>query len=53
MAKSLTEVIGQPAVDQIHEAIRVAWQAGYDQAMIDLQNHEQHLNDIVAEDIGE
>ena len=53
MAKSLTETIGQPATDALHEAIRVAWQAGYDQALIDLQNHEHHLANLVAEDIGE
>jgi hypothetical protein len=53
MAKTLTETIGQPATDALHEAIRVAWQAGYDQALIDLQNHEQHISDIIAEDIGE
>ena len=53
MAKTLTETIGQHATDALHEAIRVAWQAGYDQAMIDLQNHEQHISQLVAEDIGE
>jgi len=53
MAKSLTETIGQPATDALHEAIRIAWQAGYDQALIDLQNHEHHIADLVAEDIGE
>jgi flagellar biosynthesis/type III secretory pathway protein FliH len=53
MAKSLTDTIGERATDALHEAIRIAWQAGYDQALIDLQNHEQHMSQLVAEDIGE
>ena len=40
MTKRLTEVIGEQATDALHEAIRVAWQAGYDQALLDLDQHE-------------
>lgn len=39
MSKSLTEVIGEQATDALHEAIRVAWQAGYDQALLDNEQH--------------
>lgn len=37
MTLSLTETIAQPATDALHEAIRVAWQSGYDQALLDMQ----------------
>ena len=53
MTKTITEAIGERTTDALHEAIRIAWQAGYDQALIDLKNHEHHLSEIVAEDIGE
>jgi len=53
MTQSFTEKLMQPAVDQIQSALQIAYQAGYDQAMIDLQNHEQHISQLVAEDIGE
>jgi acetoin utilization deacetylase AcuC-like enzyme len=35
MTQSLTEVIGEQATNALHEAIRVAWQAGYDAALMD------------------
>ena len=41
MTQSLTEVIGEQATNALHEAIRVAWQAGYDAALTD--NTEQEL----------
>ena len=41
MTQSLTEVIGEQATNALHEAIRVAWQAGYDAALMD--NKEQEL----------
>lgn len=44
MSLSLTETIAQPATDALHEAIRVAWQAGYDAALMD--NKEQELADL-------
>jgi hypothetical protein len=53
MTQSFTEKLMQPAVDQIQSALQIAYQAGYDQAMIDMQNHEQHISQLVAEDIGE
>lgn len=53
MTKTITEAIGEHATDALHEAIRIAWQAGYDQALIDLQNHEHHISNLIAEDIGE
>jgi len=53
MGKSLTETIGEQATDALHEAIRVAWQAGYDQALIHMQEHEQHVSNLIAEDVGE
>jgi len=53
MTQSFTEKLMQPAIDQIQTALQVAYQAGYDQALIDLQNHEHHISEIIAEDIGE
>jgi uncharacterized protein (DUF2267 family) len=53
MSRTLTETIGEHATNALHEAIRIAWQAGYDQALIDMQEHEQHISQLVAEDIGE
>jgi hypothetical protein len=53
MSQSFTEKLMQPAIDQIQGALQIAYQAGYDQALIDLQNHEQHMSQLVAEDIGE
>jgi hypothetical protein len=44
MTQSLTEVIGEQATNALHEAIRVAWQAGYDAALMD--NKEQDLADL-------
>ncbi len=44
MTQSLTEVIGEQATNALHEAIRVAWQAGYDAALMD--NKEQGLADL-------
>jgi flagellar biosynthesis/type III secretory pathway protein FliH len=53
VSRTLTETIGEHATNALHEAIRIAWQAGYDQALIDMQEHEQHISQLVAEDIGE
>ena len=41
MTQSLTQVIGEQATNALHEAIRVAWQAGYDAALMD--NKEQQF----------
>jgi uncharacterized protein (DUF2267 family) len=38
---TMTELIAQRTIDGLHEAIRVAWQAGYDQAMCDMNMREQ------------
>jgi hypothetical protein len=46
---SLTQTIAQPATDALHEAIRVAWQAGYDCALMDAQNSEHHIADQMKE----
>jgi len=32
----MTEQLGERATDALHEAIRIAWQAGYDQALTDI-----------------
>jgi hypothetical protein len=40
MTQSLTEVIGEQATNALHEAIRVAWQAGYDAALMDDKEQE-------------
>jgi hypothetical protein len=53
MAKSLTETIGEKATDALHEAIRIAWQAGYDQALADIEARENHYLQLVREDKGE
>jgi uncharacterized protein (DUF2267 family) len=53
MPKSMTEQLGERATDALHEAIRIAWQAGYDQALMDLQAHEQRVLTLVREDKGE
>ena len=53
MTQSLTEIIGQQATDALHEAIRVAWQAGYDAALMDdykkAKNVEEHYLSLVKE----
>jgi hypothetical protein len=36
MALSNAEKIAQKTTDALHEAIRLAWQAGYDQALQDM-----------------
>lgn len=41
MTKTLTETIGEQATDALHEAIRIAWQAGYDQALLEAQENEE------------
>jgi len=46
---SLTETIAQPATDALHEAIRVAWQAGYDCALMDANNTGQYGLRLVKE----
>jgi hypothetical protein len=46
---SLTETIAQPATDALHEAIRVAWQAGYDCALMDADNTEGYYLRLVKE----
>ena len=46
---SLTETIAQPATDALHEAIRVAWQAGYDCALMDAEGREQYSLRLVKE----
>ena len=37
MTQTITEKLGERATDALHEAIRIAWQAGYDQALNDLK----------------
>jgi hypothetical protein len=37
MTQTITEKLGERATDALHEAIRIAWQAGYDQALSDLK----------------
>ena len=50
MTQSLTEVIGEQATNALHEAIRVAWQAGYDCALMDNGlREEQHYLSVVRE----
>jgi hypothetical protein len=49
MSLSLTETIAQPATDALHEAIRVAWQAGYDCALMDADKTEQYGLRLVKE----
>jgi hypothetical protein len=53
VSRTLTETIGEHATNALHEAIRIAWQAGYDQAIIDAQEHERHISNLIAEDKGE
>jgi len=53
MTQSFSERLAQPALDQIQHALQIAYQAGYDQALLDMQEHEQHISQLVAEDIGE
>jgi hypothetical protein len=43
MTMTMTELIAQKTIDGLHEAIRVAWQAGYDQAMADLKASEEQV----------
>ena len=40
MTQSLTQVIGEQATNALHEAIRVAWQAGYEAALMDATGQE-------------
>jgi len=50
MTQSLTETIAEQATDALHEAIRVAWQAGYDCALMDNGLAlEQHYLSLVRE----
>ena len=53
MTQSLTEIIGEQATNALHEAIRVAWQAGYDAALMDenaiADKQEAHYLSIVKE----
>jgi len=53
MSQSMTERLGQRAVDSLHEALGIAWQAGYDQALLDLQRNEERILNLVREDRGE
>jgi hypothetical protein len=53
MTKSMTEQLGERATDALHEAIRIAWQAGYDQALADIEARENHYLQLVREDKGE
>jgi hypothetical protein len=53
MTQSMTEKIGTKAVDALHEAIGIAWQAGYDKALQHVQEHEEHIIQQIREDIGE
>jgi len=46
---SLTETIAQPATDALHEAIRTAWQAGYDACLIDEGKQEEYYLRVVKE----
>jgi hypothetical protein len=38
MTQTITEKLGQTAVDAIHQAVQIAWQAGYDQAVADMNS---------------
>jgi hypothetical protein len=38
MTQTITERLGQGAVDALHQAIQIAWQAGYDQAVSDMNS---------------
>ena len=57
MTQSLTQVIGEQATNALHEAIRVAWQAGYDCALMDWNTtgqefavkREEHYLSLVRE----
>ena len=40
MAKTITETIAEQATDALYEAIRVAWQAGYEAALMDATGQE-------------
>jgi hypothetical protein len=60
MTLSITEKIGQIAVDALHEAIGKAWQAGYDKAVEDLMKDKDlgggrtvHLVPVPHIEIGE
>jgi len=49
MSKSMTEQLGERATDALHEAIRIAWQAGYDQALADIEARENHYLQLVKD----
>ena len=38
MTQTVTDKLGQTAVDALHHAIQIAWQAGYDQALSDMNS---------------
>ena len=38
MTQTVTDKLGQTAVDALHQAIQIAWQAGYDQALSDMNS---------------
>jgi len=45
----MTEQSGERATDALHEAIRIAWQAGYDQALEDIEARENHYLSLVRD----
>jgi len=45
----MTEQLGERATDALHEAIRIAWQAGYDQALEDIEARENHYLSLVRD----
>jgi hypothetical protein len=42
MTQTVTETLGHKAIDALHEAIQIAWQAGYEQALKDV-NQDKDL----------
>ena len=53
MSLPMTEKIAEKATHALHEAIQVAWQAGYDTALKDIKETEERIHQQVAGDIGE
>jgi cellobiose-specific phosphotransferase system component IIA len=53
MTLSVTEKIAANTTHALYEAIQVAWQAGYDTALKDIQEAEERIRQQVAGDIGE
>ena len=46
MTQTVTERLGQGAVDALHQAIQIAWQAGYDQAVSDMNKIKTWAADV-------